>query len=336
MPGEFFVEPDDPARLASPVYAAETSDPFDLYSYRIKRMIHSGRTAIQDVVICDTYNYGIALFLDGFIQSAQEDESLYHEMIMQPALLLHDDPLDVLISGGGEGACLREVLARASVRRATMVDIDPELVELCREHLPSWHQGAFAEPRARLEFADGRQFIEESAEVYDVIVIDIVDMLDNGPAQRLYTRQFYATLRERLRPGGILVLQALEFSFQDYKEHAALARTLRTVFAEVHSYRTTIPSFLGSWGFLIASDWLRPQSWTAEAIDRRIEQRLGPDWMDHLNGEFLLACFAHCKETRAVLAYPGPILEDDAPFIAPPDVDEIDPVQTRFPAREAD
>jgi spermidine synthase len=331
MPGEFFVEPDDPLQLGTPVFAVETSDPFDLFSYRIKTMQHAGRTAVQDVVICDTYNYGRTLFLDGFIQSAEDDEVLYHELLVQPPLLWHPDPREVLIIGGGEGACLREVLAHRSVRRATMVDIDPELVELCRQHMQDWHRGAFDDPRARLVFADGRDHVVASDDRYDVIIIDVVDMLDNGPAQRLYTRQFYEMLRERLRPEGIVVLQALEFSFQDYKEHAALARTLRTVFSEVHSYRATIPSFLGSWGFLIASDWLRPQDWTANAIDQRIVQRLGHDWLDHLNGAFLLACFAHCKETQAVLAYPGPILEDGVDFLPPPDVDEIEPPQAKLP-----
>ena len=60
MPGEFFVEPDDPTRLGTPVYTLESSDPFDLFSYRVKAMVHAGRTAVQDVVFCDTLNYGRA------------------------------------------------------------------------------------------------------------------------------------------------------------------------------------------------------------------------------------------------------------------------------------
>jgi len=163
-------------------------------------------------------------------------------------------------------------------------------------------------------------------------VIDVVDMLDNGPAQSLYTRQFYEVLRRRMRRHGIVMVQGLEFSFIDYKQHVALVRTLRTVFSEVHSYRVAVPSFLGTWGFIIASDWARPAEWRAETIDRLIEQRLGTNWIDHLSGEFLLASFAHCKETRYLLAQPGPILEDGIPFIAPPDIDDIDPLHAKLPA----
>ncbi|HQU47347.1 MAG TPA: hypothetical protein PK867_31380, partial [Pirellulales bacterium] len=107
------------------------------------------------------------------------------------------------------------------------------------------------------------------------VIIDVVDMLDNGPAQSLYTRQFYELLRSRLRPGGLVVVQGLEFSFIDDKQHVALSRTLRTVFPEVHSYRVHIPSFLSSWGFLIASDWFAPSEWSPGEIDRAIANRLG-------------------------------------------------------------
>lgn len=55
-PDEFLVEPVDPAMLGMPVHAVETSEPFDLFSYRVRNMVHAGRTAVQDVVICDTYN----------------------------------------------------------------------------------------------------------------------------------------------------------------------------------------------------------------------------------------------------------------------------------------
>jgi spermidine synthase len=332
-PGEFYVEPIDPASLGErPVYYFETADPFDYFAYRIKSTLYMGETAFQKVVIADSYNYGRVLFMDGAVQSAAEDEAIYHEMLVQPAMVLHPNPRDVLIIGGGEGATLREVLAHRVVRSATMVDIDREAVELCREYLPSWHRGAFEDRRARLIFADGRAFVEASDDFYDVVIIDVVDMLENGPALRLYTRQFYQALRKRLRPGGIVMVQGLEFSFSDYKQHVALSRTLRTLFAEVHSLRVLVPSFLGTWGIIMASDWATPTDIRSDTIDQLIERRLGSYWLDHLTGEFLISSFGHCKETRYLLSQSGPIIEDDVPFIEPPDVEDIEPARTKLPA----
>jgi len=108
-------------------------------------------------------------------------------------------------------------------------------------------------------------------------------------------------------------------------------RTLKTVFPEVHSYKVCIPSFLSSWGFLMASDWARPDQWRAENIDRAVERKLGTSWLDHFTGEFLLASFVHDKETRYLLGLPGPILEDDRPYVAPPDIDDIETAHAKLP-----
>ncbi|MHB2169577.1 fused MFS/spermidine synthase [Alsobacter sp. R-9] len=335
-PDRFWAEPtdiDDQAKQSS-LFCHETGDPFDIYSYRVTKVLHAGRTAFQNIVIADSASYGRILLLDGAIQSAEDDEDLYHEVLVQPAMLLHREPRDVLIIGGGEGATLREVLAHASVRTATMVDLDQETVDLCRLHLPTWHRNAFDDPRTRLHFADGRAFVEQADEFYDVVIIDVVDMLDNGPAQRLYTRQFYERLRQRLRPGGIVVVQGLEFSFLDHDQHAALYRTLRSVFSHVTSYAATIPSFLAPWGFLIASDWLDLRDVVAASIDRAIEQRLGPDWLAHLDGAFLLSCTAYDRETRLLLSLPGPILEDDVAYVGPPEIADTWPLDADLPAKQ--
>ncbi len=332
-PDHIWVEPPDPAAAAgSDLVAVEHGDPFDRYIYRLKNVVFQGRTAQQSVLIADTWNYGRALFLDSVIQSSAEDEALYHEMLVQPAMLRHPSPRDVLVLGGGEGASLREVLAHRSVRQVTMVDFDRELVELCRTHLLRWHRGAFEDKRVRLVFEDARAFVARDDGRYDVIVIDLVDILEDMAASRLYSRQFYTLLRQRLRPDGIVVVQGLEFSFSDDRGHAALARTLRSVFGEVHSYRTHIPSFLGAWGFVIASDWVRPLDWAEAEIDRVIAERLG-DWPDHLNGGFLRACFTHCRATQFALSMPGPLLDDDVVFVPPPDVEEIVTGAMVFPVR---
>jgi spermidine synthase len=331
-PDRYYAEVIDPAAIGGgALMLVEDSDPFDRYSYRLSNVVYHGRTAFQNVMIAETFNFGRALVLDGAIQSAAEDEAIYHELLVQPAMLRHPDPRDVLIVGGGEGATLRETLVHRSVRSATMIDLDREVVELCREHLTAWHQGAFDDPRVRLVYDDGRAFVSASDDLFDVAIIDVVDMLDNGPAQSLYTRQFYELLKRRLRPEGIVVVQGLEFSFLDHKAHGALARTLRTVFREVHSYRVHVPSFLSAWGFLVASDWFVPGEWSAADVDRSIQAKLGSQWLSHLTGDFFKASFTHCKETQFLLSLAGPILEDGVSFVPPPDIEDVEPLGIQFP-----
>jgi spermidine synthase len=101
----------------------------------------------QQVDILRIRGHGLALFLDGVIQSAESDEFVYHELLVQPAMLLNPCPKKVLILGGGEGATAREVLKHPSVEHALMIDIDRELVNLCKKHLAVMHQDAFDDPR---------------------------------------------------------------------------------------------------------------------------------------------------------------------------------------------
>jgi spermidine synthase len=303
-------------------FLVETLDPYDRYEFRIQRIVVSGSTPYQQVVIADTYNFGRVLALDGSIQSAEDDEAIYHEALVQPAMLLHPRPESVLVIGGGEGATLREVLYHRSVRRATMVDLDEAVVALCRQHLPSWHMGAFEDPRTRLVIGDGRQFLEQDQERYDIVIIDIVDMLDGGPAQLLYTRSFYKLVRERLAPGGIVVVQGLELSHIDAQQHAAVARTLRTAFPQVWSYRAPVGSFLSSWGYLLASDWANPWTVAEDEIDARIRERIAPTEagpLRHMDGQFFRSLFGLDRALKKALAQDGPTIEDDRPLVFAPD-----------------
>lgn len=293
----------------------ERSDRYDLYVYALTNIECNIQSKFQHILIADTVNFGRVLVLDGHIQSARADETLYHEMLVQPALLRHPDPQKVLIIGGGEGASLRETLVHASVKKATMVDIDEEVVEACKQYLHDWHRGAFDDPRTELVIGDGRKFIFETKEKYDVVIIDVVDMLSDGPAKALYTKEFYEQLKRILNPKGLVVVQAMEYSIYD-KGHFILLRTLKSAFSQVHSYTTVVPSFLASWGFAIASDWFDPNSWEAAEIDEAIAKKI-PGWLKHLDGPFLKSTFIHSKLARFLMSLDGPIVRDNVPYEDP-------------------
>ena len=100
--------------------------------HSLKRVIYSGKTEFQSVDIVETGSFGVALVLDGRIQSSVQDEFIYHEALVQPAMLSHPCPETVFIAGGGEGATLREALSYSTVKRAVMVDIDEEVIAACK------------------------------------------------------------------------------------------------------------------------------------------------------------------------------------------------------------
>lgn len=221
------------------------------------RPVAAGQTRFQRYLIADTPAFGRILVTDGRIQSARLDEHVYHEALVHPAMLLHPAPRSVLIIGGAEGATLREVLRHPCVSEAVMVDIDGELVELCRWHLPEWSDGAFDDPRATLVIGDGQDFVRSSVRKFAVVIIDISDWEEFGDralaARPLYSRAFFSRVADRLGVGGLAVVQGQQFDLSDSRQHLATRQVLGEVFPFVCSYSTYVPSFRCEWGFIVAS-----------------------------------------------------------------------------------
>jgi spermidine synthase len=230
-------------------------------------------------------------------------------------MLTHPRPERVFIAGGGEGATLREVLAHKTVKKAVMVDIDEEVVSLCRRFLPSWHQNAFDDSRAELHFVDARKYLEESSDKFDVIIIDLADPLEQGPARLLYTREFYQIVKQKLGPDGIMSVQAEPAEWKNLDNFTAIVNTLRNVFAVTRPYQVHVPSFLGLWGFVAASQSLDPLELTPEEIDTRISTRISKELKSY-DGLTHQAMFTIPKHIRQQLATSKKIITDKAPISA--------------------
>lgn len=285
---------------ATTLWYTEVGTPHETHQFAVEAVLFAGRTKFQNVSILETFEYGKMLIIDDRTQSAEEDEYIYHESLVHPALLAHPAPRSVLIIGGGEGATAREVFRHPSIESVVMVDIDQELVEQCVKLLPEWHKGAFEDPRLSLVFADGKDFVNTTNRRFDVVIIDVCDVLEDGPALALYTQRFYHTVSQRLNSNGILVVQAMELSGLDHSDHATVHRTLRYVFDNVRSYATFIPSFWASWGFVIASDAVDVGTMSPQTVQERLAQR-EITTLRHYDAEAHLHMFALPKDVRAAL-----------------------------------
>ena len=226
----------------------------ELHAHAIEETYYAGRTAFQSVAVLRTPVFGKMLVLDGDTQSSEEDEKIYHESLVHPAMAATADRSDVLILGGGEGATLREALRDLSVRRCTMVDIDGEVVELAKRYLPEWSDGAFDDPRARVIIGDALTFIKEDNDRYGVVISDLTEPLPDSPSFPLFNGEVFGHIKARLAPGGVYVLQASTVGFHNMALHAKMARSLRAFFRNVRSFYTHVPAFDNDWAFIACSD----------------------------------------------------------------------------------
>ena len=85
-----------------------------------------------------------------------------------------------------------------------MVEIDRQVVEVCREFLPKT-SCRLDDPRVRIFYEDGLKFIRRCEDAYDLIIVDSTDPF--GPGEGLFTKEFYGSCYKALHDGGILVNQ---------------------------------------------------------------------------------------------------------------------------------
>lgn len=253
----------------------ESLTPNLVQAERITEVLFEGETPYQKVSIVDAACFGKMLLLDGKTQSTEVDEFVYHEALVQPTMIAHSNPKRVFVAGGGEGATIREVLKHKSVTKVVMVDIDEQVIELCQRYLPSFHEGAFNDPRLDLHYADASRFLEESDQEFDLAIIDVPDPLEEGPAYMLFTQEFYRLLRKSLASGGMMVAQAgptgPAFAQQCF---SAVAKTVQSVFTNVYMCEAFVPSFGSTWGFVVGSLGPDPSGLSAKEVDQRITERI--------------------------------------------------------------
>jgi spermidine synthase len=284
----------------------------------VRRVIYDGQTPYQKVQVIETGPFGRSLILDGKTQSSESDEFAYHEGLVQPVMVAHPSPQRVFIAGGGEGATAREVLRHASVTSVVMVDLDQEVVELCKEHLPNHHKGSFDDPRLTLRHEDAIAYLRNTEERFDVIIIDVPDPLEGGPAYLLYTKEFYRLVATRLAPGGLIVTQSGPCGPINVTEvFTAIHKTMSETLSNVSPYRVYVPSFGTMWGFIAAGSPNAPHVGEMETgeIDTRIVSRLTSTLM-YYDGVAHQGLFGLPKYIRSAINSETRVITDDNPLYA--------------------
>ena len=264
---------------------------------RVRKVLYSGQTAYQTVELLESEVFGRSLVLDGKTQSTERDEHIYHEALVHPAMLLHPGPRTVFIGGGGEGGTLREVLAHRDVERVVMLDLDREVVELCRRYLPQHHQGSFDDPRVELRYQDAREYLAACAETFDVMIMDLVDPVQGGTAYLLYTEEFYRIAKARMSTDSILVTQSGPAGLLSHQEcFTTIYNTLTGIFNHTAPSQVHVPAFQTLWGLTLASDSPFPDL-PDDQVDGLIALRIDKD-LRFYDGETHRNLFALPKYLR--------------------------------------
>lgn len=258
-----------------------------VYGFRFERRLLSQQTEFQHLELLESADLGTTLRLDGCLMTAETEEFFYHEALVHPAAMAHPAPRSALIIGGGDGGALEELL-KHPLKNVTLIDLDEQVIDVSRRHLQSINKGALDDPRVTVRIGDGADYVENTSERYDLVLLDLTD--PETPAGPLYTQEFFQKCKAVLAPGGAIVLH-LGAPFYEPDQVRELASALHNVFQHVSGYGLHIPLYGAYWALAVASDDLDPTAITSQKVQARMDQR-GIDDLQYYNRDVHGALFA--------------------------------------------
>ena len=106
------------------------------FSVRVTKQLYSHKSEFQQIDVFESPEFGRFLTLDGYMMLTEKDEFIYHEMITHYPMAVHPNPKNILVIGGGDGGTVRELLKYDSVENIDLVEIDEEVVDVCKKYIP--------------------------------------------------------------------------------------------------------------------------------------------------------------------------------------------------------
>lgn len=235
-----------------------------------KQKILEKKTKFQKLELFEHDFYGKVLRLDGYFQTSEFDEFLYHESLAQFPLIAHPNPKKILIIGGGDGGSLEEVTKHKHVENITMVELDKDVVEFSKKYLCKINKNSFEDKRLNLIFDDGIRFLENTKENFDVIILDLTD--PSGESRNLYTKEFYELVSKKLNKDGILSLHTEAYiHYPDI--FSRIISTLKSVFKFVGNHSVFIPTYGTSLSFGLCSNDINFKEIDKDILEKRFQNR---------------------------------------------------------------
>jgi spermidine synthase len=219
-------------------------------TYKIKETLVRKQTKFQDLAIVDSVTFGRMLILDGIIQTTINDEFVYHEMISHIPMFTHQNPVNILVVGGGDGGVIRELLKHKTVQRVVLCEIDGDVIEECRKFLPEISCG-LSDPKCEIFIGDGIKYVKEHKNKFDIIIVDSTDPF--SIAEGLFGGNFYKDIYDALTEDGIFIAQT-ETPFFLPETVKKVFKAAKSIFPITKMFMAAVPTYPGGyWSFTVGS-----------------------------------------------------------------------------------
>jgi len=167
-------------------------------------LVATSEGPLESIVVLDIPGQGRALYTNGHpMSSTAPGAQRYMRAFVHLPLLHLEAPENVLVICFGVGNTAHAASLHPSVRRIEVVDISRHVLNQAK-YFTDTNGGVLRDPRVAVFVNDGRQHLRMMAQArYDLITLEPPPINFSGVAS-LYSREFYALARSRLRSGGFL------------------------------------------------------------------------------------------------------------------------------------
>jgi len=248
--------------------AFAVAKPIVLYGEQHKykdKIVYQEQTRYQKIVITE-WKDDFWLFINGSTQFSTYDEERYHEPLVHPLMGLIEERNDILLLGGGDGLAAREILKYSDVESLTVVDLDPAMTRLAQQDkiFLNINKDSLNDPRVRVVNQDAYQFIKESGNLYDAIIVDLPDP-KSVSLSLLYSLGFYKMVEKHLKPFGAMVTQSTSPLYSP-KAFLCIKKTMQAAEFSILSYQNSVPS-MGQWGWQLG---VRKKVMSADLLKQKL------------------------------------------------------------------
>jgi len=259
--------------------------------YKIKNKLFTKLSPYQLIEIFETDGFGNMLVIDNDVQLTEIDEKNYHEMIAHvPLNYFNNNPINVLIIGGGDGGTLREVLKHNNVQKIYMIEIDEQVINACKKFLPKLSNGAFDNLKTQLIIGDGFDFVKNyKGKNFDVAIIDSTDF---NQSFILHTPDFYKNLKKILNIKHLICFNGDNVNWNE-KNIVSMVKEMKKLFNYVSPFTVYTPTFAGGfYSFCLCSNNINPINFN---IDWQLFEDKKLD-LEYYNKKIHMASFALPKK----------------------------------------
>lgn len=206
----------------------------DMASAQAPRLLESRESPYSNIYVFEkppevalTFGHNKKFYAESIFNTSDDrDLPVSYTRVMTVGLAYAKQVRSILEIGAGGGRTAWYLHRFLPDARVTTVELDPVVVELSRKYF-----GIRDEANFTVATRDGRLFLTQSKDKYDVILLDAY----RGPFVpfHLLTKEFYDVVREHLADGGVVV-QNVETTTMLFD---SAIKTIGAVFPQVETYK---------------------------------------------------------------------------------------------------